>query len=72
MIKKEGKFTYIEEGEGVPLILLHGLMGGVDNFGSMVDIVARAGYKVLAPDLQLFGECRFVSRLRGFFGLFKV
>lgn len=54
MIKKEGKFTYIEEGEGAPLILLHGLMGGVDNFGSMVDIVAEAGFKVLAPDLQLF------------------
>ncbi|MDP7244654.1 MAG: alpha/beta hydrolase, partial [Flavobacteriales bacterium] len=54
MIKKEGKFTYIEKGEGAPLILLHGLMGGVDNFGSMVDIVANAGFKVLAPDLKLF------------------
>ena len=54
MIKKEGKFTYIERGDGAPLILLHGLMGGVDNFGSMVDIVASAGFKVLAPDLKLF------------------
>ena len=54
MIKKEGKFTYIEKGEGTPLILLHGLMGGVDNFGSMVDLVASAGFKVLAPDLKLF------------------
>ena len=54
MIKKEGKFTYIEEGKGTPLILLHGLMGGVDNFGSMVGIVASAGFKVLAPDLKLF------------------
>ena len=54
MIKEEGKFTYIEQGIGPPLILLHGLMGGVDNFGSMVDIVADAGYKVLAPDLKIF------------------
>ena len=54
MIKKEGKFTYIERGDGAPLILLHGLMGGVDNFGSMVDLVASAGFKVLAPDLKLF------------------
>jgi len=54
MIKKEGKFTYIEKGEGTPLILLHGLMGGVDNFGSMVDIVAASGFKVLAPDLKIF------------------
>ena len=54
MIKKEGKFTYLEKGEGTSLILLHGLMGGVDNFGSMVDLVASAGFKVLAPDLKLF------------------
>ena len=54
MIKKEGKFTYIEKGEGTPLILLHGLMGGVDNFGSMVEKVASADFKVLAPDLKLF------------------
>ena len=54
MIKTEGKFTYIEKGEGFPLILLHGLMGGVDNFGSMVNVVADAGFKVLAPDLKLF------------------
>ena len=54
MIKTEGKFTYIEKGEGFPLILLHGLMGGVYNFGSMVDVVADAGFKVLAPDLKLF------------------
>ena len=54
MIKKEGKFTYIEKGEGRPLILLHGLMGGVDNFGSMLDIVASSGFRVLAPDLKLF------------------
>ena len=53
-MKKEGKFTYIEKGEGVSLILLHGLMGGVDNFGTMVDVVADAGFKVLAPDLKLF------------------
>ena len=54
MIKTEAKFTYIEKGEGFPLILLHGLMGGVDNFGSMVNVVADAGFKVLAPDLKLF------------------
>jgi len=54
MIKTEGQFTYIEKGEGRPLILLHGLMGGVDNFGSMLDIVASSGFKVLAPDLKLF------------------
>ena len=53
MLKEEGKFKYLEEGEGSPVIMLHGLLGGVDNFGDMVDIVAKE-HKVFAPDLQLF------------------
>lgn len=53
MIKKDGGFSYIEKGNGRPIIMLHGLMGGVDNFGGIVDIVAQE-YKVLAPDLKLF------------------
>ncbi len=53
MLKEEGKFKYLEEGEGTPVIMLHGLMGGVDNFGDMVDIVAKK-HKVYAPDLKLF------------------
>ena len=36
MIKEEGKFKWLEEGtKGQPIILLHGLMGGVENFGEM-------------------------------------
>jgi hypothetical protein len=26
--KKEGKYSYYEAGEGTPLVILHGLMGG--------------------------------------------
>ena len=29
---KEGGFAYIEKGEGRPIIILHGLMGGLSNF----------------------------------------
>ena len=28
----EGGFKYIEKGEGKPIIILHGLMGGLSNF----------------------------------------
>jgi hypothetical protein len=31
LIKEEG-FSYIEKGEGRPIIILHGLMGGLSNF----------------------------------------
>ena len=29
---KEGGFNYIENGDGRPIIILHGLMGGLSNF----------------------------------------
>ena len=34
---KEGKFSYIEAGEGQPIIVLHGLMGTLSNFGGVFD-----------------------------------
>ena len=33
-LKQEGKFKYIEEGNGTTIILLHGLMGGLSNFNA--------------------------------------
>ena len=54
MIKEEGKFKWIEEGKGErPIILLHGLMGGIENFGEMVDFIS-VEYKVYGLDLKLF------------------
>ena len=54
MIKEEGKFKWIEEGKGGhPIILLHGLMGGCDNFGEMVDFISEE-YRVYGLDLKLF------------------
>jgi pimeloyl-ACP methyl ester carboxylesterase len=54
MVKEEGKFKWLEEGEGgQPIILLHGLMGGAENFGEMVDFIS-AEYKVYGLDLKLF------------------
>ena len=56
MIKKEGNFTWLEEGSnGKPIILLHGLMGGIDNFGEMVDIISTK-HKVYGLDLKLFED----------------
>ena len=54
MIKEQGKFKWIEEGKGGhPIILLHGLMGGCDNFGEMVDFISEE-YHVYGLDLKLF------------------
>jgi 2-hydroxy-6-oxonona-2,4-dienedioate hydrolase len=53
MVKTSGDFTYLEEGSGKPIILLHGLMGGVENFGEMVDFISN-DFKVYGLDLKLF------------------
>ncbi|MRM82696.1 alpha/beta fold hydrolase [Riemerella anatipestifer] len=52
--KKEKKFNFIEEGEGHPLVLLHGLMGGLSNFDDMIKFFSEEGYKVYVPELPIY------------------
>ena len=40
-VKKEGKFSYVEIGEGTPIILLHGLMGGLSNFDGVAEFFPK-------------------------------
>ena len=40
-IKKEGKFQYIEEGEGEVLLLLHGLFGALSNWRDVTDFFSK-------------------------------
>ena len=35
-IKQDNKFRFIEEGEGEPLVLLHGLFGALSNFEPLI------------------------------------
>ena len=51
-IKQEDKFRFIEEGEGEPLLLLHGLFGALSNFEGQVEYF-RHHYKVVVPLLPL-------------------
>jgi pimeloyl-ACP methyl ester carboxylesterase len=52
-IKEKNQFTYVEEGEGEPLILLHGLFGALSNFSDLIEHF-RHQYKVIIPLLPLF------------------
>lgn len=52
-IKQEKKFKFIEEGEGEPLILLHGLFGALSNFEHLIEHF-RKSHKVIVPMLPLF------------------
>jgi len=42
MIVSDGKFEYLTEGSGTPMIFLHGLMGNLSNFQHQVDYFRRA------------------------------
>lgn len=52
-IIQEGKFKFIEEGEGEPLLLLHGLFGALSNFSHLVEHFRKTN-KVIVPVLPLF------------------
>jgi 2-hydroxy-6-oxonona-2,4-dienedioate hydrolase len=52
-IKQVDKFRFIEEGEGQPLVLLHGLFGALSNFADLVEYFKKH-YKVVVPMLPLF------------------
>ena len=51
-IKQDGKFKYIEEGQGEPLMLLHGLFGALSNFMPLIDHFKQT-HKVIVPILPL-------------------
>jgi 2-hydroxy-6-oxonona-2,4-dienedioate hydrolase len=52
-IKQQEKFKFIEEGNGEPLLLLHGLFGALSNFEELIEFF-RHHYKVVVPMLPLF------------------
>lgn len=52
-VREDGKYKFIEEGEGEPLILLHGLFGALSNFKYLVEYF-RSTHKVIVPMLPLF------------------
>jgi pimeloyl-ACP methyl ester carboxylesterase len=52
-IKQLGKFRFVEEGAGEPLILLHGLFGALSNFKDLVDYFKRT-HNVIIPMLPLY------------------
>jgi pimeloyl-ACP methyl ester carboxylesterase len=70
-IKQSGKFKYLQEGTGEPLILLHGLFGALSNFKDLVDCFKQT-HTVIIPLLPLYdmtlietsvsGLAKFVSK----------
>ncbi len=53
-LKKENGYSYLESGEGTPLIILHGLMGSLSNFDGVFDHFSDLGYQVIMPELPIY------------------
>jgi pimeloyl-ACP methyl ester carboxylesterase len=80
-VKQQDKFRFVEEGEGEPLMLLHGLFGALSNFEPLIEFF-RLHNRVIVPLLPLFeldilhtsvgGLAKFVNKFieaRGYTGI---
>ncbi|MEY8850177.1 alpha/beta fold hydrolase [Psychroserpens sp. XS_ASV72] len=65
-LKKEKEFSYIEVGEGTPIIVLHGLMGGLSNFDAVTSYFSQKGYKVLIPELPIYTMSLLKTNVKSF------
>lgn len=65
-LKEEGKFLYLEVGEGTPIIILHGLMGGLSNFDGVSQFFPEKGYKLLIPELPIYKMTLLKTNVKNF------
>ena len=64
--KKEGKYSYFEAGEGTPIVILHGLMGGLSNFNGVANYFSNKGYKIIIPDLPIYTQSLLRTNVKAF------
>jgi pimeloyl-ACP methyl ester carboxylesterase len=56
-IQSRERFHYVDEGpasDRSPVILLHGMLGGVGNWAMTVNALAKAAYRVIVPALPVY------------------
>ena len=72
--KKVGNLNYIENnsfkytvgGEGDPIIVLHGLMGGLGNFKGFLEKFPDLGYQVFMPELPIYSASLLDTNVKFF------
>ena len=52
-IKEKGKYKYIDEGSGQPLLVLHGLFGALSNFDGLIHHF-KDTHRVIVPIMPLY------------------
>ncbi len=66
IIKKEGRYSYLELGEGTPIVILHGLMGGLSNFDGVAEYFSQKGYKIVIPQLPIYTQNILKTNVKAF------
>lgn len=66
LLKKEKNYSYIEVGEGKPIVILHGLMGGLSNFDAVIHYFGNNGYRVIIPELPIYSMSLLKTNVRSF------
>ncbi len=64
-VKEEDDFKYLEKGEGTPLIILHGIMGGLSNFDKVIEYFSK-DFRVLMPLLPIYSFPLLKTSVKGF------
>ncbi|MGB2475922.1 MAG: alpha/beta fold hydrolase [Flavobacteriaceae bacterium] len=54
ILTQEANFKYLDQGQGQPIVILHGLMGGLSNFSGVLDYFPTQGYRVIIPELPIY------------------
>lgn len=77
-LKQVGKYSYIEEGSGENLVLLHGLFGALSNWDSVINKF-KDKFRIIIPMLPIYdlpfrkvGLDSLVDHLEGFVDLKKL
>lgn len=65
-LRKEGKYSYIEVGNGTPIIVLHGLMGGLSNFDGVTEYFSKKDYTVIVPELPIYSKPILSTNVKAF------
>jgi len=63
---QDKKYNYIEVGEGTPIVILHGLMGGLSNFEGVAIYFSTKGYKIVIPELPLYTQNILKTNVKAF------
>ena len=63
-LKEQGKFKYIDEGEGEVLLLLHGLFGALSNWKDVIERFSGK-YKVVIPMMTIYDMPVLTTSVKG-------